>query len=362
MQQFKRAYLVLEGGTIFKGYSMGAEGVTVGEVVFNTCTASYEELLTDPTYYGQIVAQTYPLVGNRGMDSNGEKLRTTANGYIAREWCDTPTDVRGGVTLDTYLKERGIVGICGIDTRRLTRILRNKGYYNGAITNTLGGINHLMERIKSYSISGAVKAVTTQDTQRVTSENGNYEVAVMDYGFSRKILEPLVKRGVNFTVYPAFTDPRGVLSTDPDGIFLSDGPGDPDDSAEIIANIKVLAGAGKPILGFGLGHQMLAHALGGCIEKMEKGHRGSNQPVRILESGKIMITTQNHGYAVKKGVIPETTAEIIMENVNDGTIEGLRYKTLNALTIQFDPQDGTGFQDSAFIFDMFVKMLEEAGK
>lgn len=358
MQNLKRAYLVLEDGTIFKGYSMGAEGVAIGEVVFNTCTASYQNLLSDPTYYGQIVAQTYPLIGNRGVeDDDGSHIM--ANGYIVREWCDRLTNVDDGLTLDEYLKKRGIIGLCGIDTRRLTRILRDKGYYNGAITNNLGGINYLMERIKEYSISGAIKAVTIKEPQRIEAPDSRFEVAVMDYGFPRRMLKPFTDRGVSFTVYPAFTQSSEVLESNPDGIYLSDGPGDPDDNMDIIENIKEFMASGKPIFALGLGHQMLAHAHGGKIVKMAKGHRGSNQPVRILENGKIMITTQNHGYAVDENSLPEN-ATVIMKNVNDGTVEGIRYSDINALTVQFEPLDGNGFQDSAFIFDMYVKMLEEA--
>lgn len=359
MRSFKQAYLVLQDGTIFKGYSMGAEGVTIGEVVFNTCTASYQELLSDPTYYGQIVAQTYPLVGNRGVDAE-EESQIMANGYIAREWCDTPTDIRCNVTLDEYLKKRGIVGLYGIDTRRLTRILRDKGYYNGAITNTLDGLEDLMKRIKAYSISGAVREVTIQEKQKLEAEDSQYKIAVVDYGFSRKNLQHLMKRGCSLTLYPAFTPPEEILSERPDGILLSDGPGDPDDCPELIEHIKLLAESNIPIFGFGLGHQMLALAFGGSIMKMEKGHRGSNQPVRVLENGKIMITTQNHGYAVQKDSLPAEIAKVVLENVNDGTIEGIRYTAFPALTVQFEPSDGNGFQDSAFLFDEVIEMVKEA--
>ena len=203
----KRAYLVLADGTVFHGYPMGAVGETVGEVVFNTCTASYQSLLSDPTYYGQIVAQTYPLVGNRGVEEDAASSNIMANGYIAREWCNTPSAMNGGVTLDEYLRKRNIVGICGIDTRRLTRALRDKGYFNGAITDSLNDFDALLHRIKAYTISGAVEAVTIQEPEHIPAENPLYRVTVIDCGFPRSMLGALTRRGCELTLVPGWYFP-----------------------------------------------------------------------------------------------------------------------------------------------------------
>lgn len=355
----RRAYLVLADGAVFNGFSMGKQGETIGEVVFNTCTASYGDMLCDPTYYGQIVAQTYPLAGNRGVDNASAGSDITANGYIAREWCDTPADMNGGVTFDEYLRGRGIVGICGIDTRRLTRLLRGKGYVNGAITDRLDDFDALLSRIRSYSIHGAVAEVTTREKYAVGDENSEFSVAVLDYGFPRTMLSSLVRRGCRVTVYPASTGAKEILDSNPDGIVLSDGPGDPDDNMSYIDNIRTLLEAKKPLLGIGVGHQMLVLALGGRIEKLPHGHRGSNQPVRIVGTDTTMVTTQNHGYNAADGSVPEDTAKVSLINVNDGTIEGFRYVSFPGLSVQFTPDDNPVYSDTAWVYDDFAAMMKE---
>jgi carbamoyl-phosphate synthase small subunit len=364
LETFKtnKAYLVLADGTVFKGSSMGAAGETIGEVVFNTCTASYHELLSDPTYYGQIVAQTYPLVGNRGMEKDIFSSNITANGYIAREWCDTPTDLHEGITLDEYLKSRNIVGICGIDTRRLTRTLRDKGYFNGAITNSLDDFDKLMCKIDSYSIHGAVEAVTIKETIKYYADVSKFNVVVIDYGFSRLMLKSLTDRECNLTVVPARTNPEEIMKFNPDGLVFTDGPGDPDDDPVLIENIKKLISAKIPTLGIGVGHQMLVLATGGKINKMPKGHRGSNQPVRICGTDKVMVTNQNHGYDVADGSQGENIAEVILRNVNDGSIEGLIYKLFPCLSIQFIPADSRVYSDTSWIYDKFIDLIKGAGE
>lgn len=360
-QNRQRAYLVLADGTVFEGYAMGAAGVTVGEVVFNTCTASYQELLSDPTYYGQIVAQTYPLVGNRGVGQ--EDAHIMANGYIVREWCDAPTDTHGGVTLDAYLRQRGIVGICGVDTRRLTRVLRDKGYFNGAITDTLADKDALLEKIRAYTISGAVEAVTIREAQHIPCERPRFRVTVLDYGFPRAMLHSLTRRGCELTIVPAATPAERILADRPDGIVYSDGPGDPDDNPALVETIRTLLTAGRPALGIGLGHQMMALAVGGRIVKMAKGHRGSNQPVRICADGRIVVTTQNHGYDVEQGSVSPDVAAVSMVNVNDGSIEGLAYHTFPGLSVQFTPTEALGgYPETDFVFDAFLAQMEGDGR
>ncbi len=354
----KTAYLVLADGTVFKGYSMGVEGTVVGEVVFNTCSSSYQELLSDPTYYGQIVAQTYPLVRNRVPENSNE--RVMANGYIVREWFDSATAVSDDdtATLSSYLKSRNVIGICGIDTRKLTRILRDKGYFKGAITNSIDNMDDLLKKISEYSIEGAVAAVTTSDIYEIRKDESKYNLAVMDYGFPKSSLEPYINRGCNIKVYPAFTKAEDVLADNPDGILLPDGPGDPDDDIELVEEIKKFFTADKPIMAIGLGHQMLALATGGKIEKMLHGHRGSNQPVKCVDTSKLMVTTQNHGYAVSSDSVDTDVAKVSAVNINDNTVEALEYLNKKIVSLQFNPLDGKGYQDTAWYFDKFIEYME----
>ncbi len=350
-----KAYLLLEDGTVFCGRSMGKAGTAIGEVVFNTCTASYEELLSDPTYYGQIVAQTYPLVGNRGVADKGRDSEIMSNGYIVREWCDMP---EGGVSLHEYLSRRGIVGISGIDTRRLTRALRDKGYMKGAITDSLDEKDALLSKIRAYTISGAVEAITVKAAEHLEAEHARYRVAVLDYGFPRKTLDALLSRGCSVDILPAFYDAKQIMALNPDGIFLSDGPADPDDNPVLIENIRAFAGLGIPIFAIGLGHQMLALSQNAKIVKMPQGHRGSNQPVMIERTHSLMVTDQNHGYAVDRESVPSDKAEVIMSNINDGSVEGLFYPSVPALGVQFTP-NGSVDSSTSWIFDRFVEMLGE---
>lgn len=352
-----RAYLVLEDGTVFKGFSMGLKGTAIGEVVFNTCTASYEELFQDPTYYGQIVAQTYPLVANRGIKNSGSQIMS--NGYIVREWCDSSQ--QGEQSLSDYLIDRGIVGICGIDTRRLTRVLRDKGYMKGAITETLNDFDELIKKIKKYTISGAVEAITTKGIKNIKAENSLFNVAVLDYGFPVKTVNDFMSKDCSLTVFPAFSKAETIAEYNPDGILLSDGPADPDDNPELIENIKEIIKLNIPIIGIGLGHQMLSLATGGKIVKMPQGHRGSNQPVLIVGTERFMVTDQNHGYCVSTDSVDESVAEITMKNINDNTVEGVKYNKFKGIGVQFTP-DGDNDSSTSWIFDEFIEMMKEAQK
>lgn len=356
MMERKRAYLVLQDKTIFEGYSMGKNGVAIGEVVFNTCTSSYTDILSDPTYYGQIVAQTYPLAANRGVKPETDGSDIMSNGYIVREWCDVYSD-GNEMNLDDYLKSRGIVGICGIDTRRLTRYLRDKGYVNGAITDSLDNLEELLTEINNYTVSGAVSEITIKESLEMKGENAKYNVVAVDYGSPRKQLNAFLFNGCDVTVVPAFTSAEEIKEYNPDGVFLCDGPADPDDEPVLIENIKKIIELGVPVFAVGLGHQMLALASGFKIVKMEKGHRGSNQPVRIVDSKKIMITTQNHGYAVDADSVDSEIADIIMTNINDNTVEGLIYKRFNGLSVQFTPK-GDIDSSTGFIIRDFFKMMD----
>lgn len=355
-QQIKKAYLLLEDGTEFSGYSMGKYGTAIGEVVFNTCTASYEELLSDPTYYGQIVAQTYPLVGNRGVSRDRKESEIMSNGYIVREWCDVSGD--GALSLDDYLREQGIVGIYGIDTRRLTRALRDKGYMKGAITDSLQNRDALLEEIKKYTISGAVEAITVKTPEHIETENAKFRVAVLDYGFPRKTLDAFTSRGCSLDILPADYTAEQIAALSPDGILLSDGPADPDDNPELIEHIREIIKSGIPVLAIGLGYQMLSLAVGAKIVKMPQGHRGSNQPVLIENTDRLMVTDQNHGYCVARDSVLPETAEILFSNINDRSVEGLRYKAFPGVGVQFTPS-GDRDSSTSWIFDSFLETMKE---
>lgn len=355
-QQTKKAWLVLEDGTCFSGYSMGKAGTAIGEVVFNTCTASYESLLSDPTYYGQIVAQTYPLVGNRGVSKSGGDSEILANGYIVREWCDVPDS--DGLSLHGYLAKRGIVGLCGIDTRQLTRALRDKGYMRGAVTDSIEDVPALLEKIRAYTISGAVEAVTVKAPEHLGTANARLRVAALDYGSPRETLNALLERGCALDLLPASYTLAQIQAFAPDGILLSDGPGDPDDNPQLIENIRDLTRLGVPILAIGLGYQMLALAAGAKIVKMPQGHRGSNQPVRIESTQKLMVTNQNHGYCVDAASVDPKTAEVVFTNINDRSVEGLRFRAFDALGVQFTPS-GEKQSSTSWIFDRFLEKMQE---
>ena len=362
--QMKTAYLLLEDGTAYKGYAMGAErdlsaGEAIGEVVFNTDMTTSQDLLQDPTYSGQIVVQTYPLIGNRGVDPVSPS-KFVASGYVVREWCVEPTDAHEFVTLDEYLCGLGIAGLCGVDTRALTRHIRDHGVMNGMIVDTPDATPERISRLKAYRVPPAVGKITVSKPQRWEAERPLYEIAIPDYGFRVSILEHFLCRGCSCTLYPAHTPAEEILASDPDGIVLSDGPGDPWDNPEIIEILRALAESGRPMFGWGLGHQLMAVAAGMEIEKLPVGHRGSNQPVRNLENGRVMVTEQNHGYTVALRSVKADVAEAVLRNVNDGTVEGLRYREKPILTVQFEPSDGNGYQDTAWIFDAFVRMLRES--
>ncbi len=363
--QSKKAYLMLANGQVFEGRSLGAEGTVIGEVVFTTGLTGYQETLTDPSYYGQIVTQTFPLIGNYGVNhEDNESAKSYVSGYIVREGCDVPSNFRCEGNIRDFLSENNIVGICNIDTRKLTRIIREAGVMNGVITteDIYSEKDRLLEKVRAFTITDAVKNVTNNEVLTYGDENPEYRVVLFDFGYKRNIRQELVKRGCEVIVVPADTTAEKVKELNPDGIMFSNGPGNPAENVEIIGNIREIQKLGIPIFGICLGHQLMALANGGRTEKLKYGHRGANQPVIDLESGLTYVTSQNHGYAVVGESIPAEVGHVSHINANDKTCEGIRYTAVNAFTVQFHPEAHGGPLDTAYLFDEFVKTMEREVK
>jgi carbamoyl-phosphate synthase small subunit len=342
------AFLILENGKVFEGEYFGAHGEVVGEIVFTTGMTGYLETLTDQSYHGQIVLQTFPLIGNYGVITpDFESASVGAKAYIVKHPCQTPSNFRSEGTIETFLKERNIVGLYGIDTRALTKIIRENGVMNGKITSSPPTAADCAEA-KAYSIQNAVAAVSSRSVVKVGK--GKRRVALMDFGAKRGIAEALAARGCETWVFPHNTPANEIMQTKPNGIMLSNGPGDPADpiNSDIIKTIHSLMQSGVPIFGICLGHQLLALANGYFTKKLKFGHRGANQPVKDLSTGRVYITSQNHGYAV----IADSCSFI---NVNDGTCEGLDYG--NSFSVQFHPEACGGPLDTAFLFDSFIERI-----
>ena len=355
----RAAYLVLENGTVFEGKSFGAEKETTGELVFTTAMTGYLETLTDPSYFGQVVLQTFPLIGNYGVIRSDFETPTPAlNGYIVREWCQAPSNFRCEGNLDTFLKEKNVPGICGIDTRALTRIVREYGVMTCRIQYTPEVTDDLLAEMKNYVITDAVESTTITEKETFPVDDAKYHVVLMDFGAKHNIGRELNKRGCSLTVVPAGTAAEEVLALNPDGVMLSNGPGDPAKNTAVIAELKKLSDSGVPMFGICLGHQLLALARGAQTEKLKYGHRGANQPVKELASGKVYITSQNHGYAVVSDSLHEG-AEVSFVNGNDGTCEGVVYSNMPAFSVQFHPEACGGPQETSFLFDKFMDMIKE---
>lgn len=355
-QTGEKAYLVLENGRVFEGRRFGATGELVAEVVFTTGMTGYLETLTDPSYWGQIVVQTFPLIGNYGViPADFESGMVGPRGYIVKHWCQAPSNFRSEGSLDAFFKDRGLVALEGIDTRTLTKIIREKGVMNGMITCDPDSAD--IEAIKGYRVRGAVRAASTKEPYVLGQENAGPRIALMDYGMKKNIAGELVKRGAKVTVCPCATTARELAGMDIDGIMLSNGPGDPAENVELIENLKDIYKLGRPIFGICLGHQLLALAHGARTEKLKYGHRGGNQPVKNLETGRVTITSQNHGYAVVGSSIPADMGRELYVNVNDGTCEGVRYTDCNGFTTQFHPEACAGPLDTGKLFDEFFAMM-----
>ncbi len=346
----KKAYLLLENGCVFEGESFGADKNAEGELVFSTAMTGYLETLTDPNYCGQIVVATFPLIGNYGMTPDAESDRPHLSAYIVREWCQEPSNFRCEGRLDTFLKENGIPAICGIDTRALTRILREQGTMNARVV-IADERPEPDESLKDFKLTGAVERVSPTD---VSVEGEGRKIALWSFGAKKSVKDALLARGCEVTTVPASFTAEQILALKPQGVLISDGPGDPRELADAIAEVAKLIASGTPIFGIGLGHQLVALAHGGEVEKLHHGHRGANIPVRDNATGRVYITAQNHGYAVSK--LPSVASERFT-NVNDKSCEGASYK--NALTVQFTPGSHGGNIDTAWLYDQFIEMCEE---
>ena len=351
-----KAFLILEDGTVFTGTSIGSTRDMISEIVFNTSMTGYLEVLTDPSYAGQAVVMTYPLIGNYGITPDMESLKAWPDGYIVRELSRMPSNFRCEGTIQDFLKKYDIPGIAGVDTRALTKILREKGTMNGMITtNENYDLDEVISKLKNYKVEGVVSKVTC--AEKYVLEGTGKKVALLDLGAKKNIAKSLNDRGCEVTVYPADTTADEIIASNPDGIMLSNGPGDPAECTSIIKEIKKLYETDIPIFAICLGHQLMALATGGTTYKLKYGHRGGNHPVKDLQTGRVYISSQNHGYVVDEDKIDSNVAVPAFKNVNDGTNEGLAYVGKNIFTVQFHPEACPGPQDSGYLFDRFLEMM-----
>ena len=354
----KKAFLILEDGTVFKGTSIGSDREVISEIVFNTSMTGYLEVLTDPSYAGQAVTMTYPLIGNYGICYDDmESERPWPDGFIVRELSRLPSNFRSTDTIQNFLSNYDIPGIAGIDTRALTKILREKGTMNGMITTKeYTDLSDILPRLKAYTTGKVAEKVTCKEKYVLPGDGP--KVALLDLGAKRNIARSLNERGCEVTVYPALTSAEEIIAGNPDGIMLSNGPGDPKECASIIEEIRKLYETDIPIFAICLGHQLMALATGADTYKMKYGHRGGNHPVKDLTTGRVYISSQNHGYVVDTENLNPSIAVPAFRNVNDGTNEGLAYTGKNIFTVQFHPEACPGPQDSGYLFDRFMKMME----
>ena len=352
----KTAYLILENGRIFEGEFFGAQRETLGEIVFSTGMTGYLETLTDNSYFGQIVLQTFPLIGNYGvMSPDFESPSAKTNGYIVKSWCEEPSNFRSEGNLDTFLKAQDIPGICGIDTREITKIIREEGVMNAKITGDKNNID--FDKIKNYKITNAVESVSCKELKEFKSENGKYKVVLLDFGAKESVKQKLLDKGCDVWVAPYNTTAQQIKNINPDSIILSDGPGDPADNIVIIDNLKEIIKLNIPMFGICLGHQLLALANGFKTGKLKYGHRGANQPVKDLSTGRVYITSQNHGYEVITESIDKNIAKASFENVNDKTCEGIEYINKPVFSSQFHPDDCLSPHGTGFLFEKFIESM-----
>lgn len=365
-----KAYLVLEDGSVHEGYGFGATSESVGEVVFNTTMTGYQEVLTDPSYAGQLVTLTYPLIGNYGINGEDyESRRIQVRGLIVREHCETPSHGASDRTIHQFLESQGIPGISGVDTRAITRRLRTRGVMMGAIARDPEQGRAQIEGSPSYGELDHVRSVSTGESY-AWGKNGEQAVAqnrperpfrvlVTDCGLKYNILRELTRRGCEVQVVPADTPAEELLSLNPSGVLLSPGPGDPQLLDYVVDNARKILGR-TPIMGICLGHQIVARALGAETFKLKFGHRGGNHPVRDLTTGRVYITAQNHGYAVRADSLPQGL-DVSHINLNDDTVEGLTHRELPVFTIQYHSEASPGPRDNEYLFDRFLQMMNDFG-
>lgn len=352
-----KAYLLLENGMVFEGEGFGAAGTRVGELVFTTGMTGCAESLTDPSYRGQLITFTFPMLGNYGICyEDRESPHIHARGVVVREYCPSPSNFRAEVDVDTFLREEGVCGICGVDTRRITQLIRTKGVMNAAVTDAEPD-DALLELVRANRVTGVVDEVTVKEPLLLAPRGeARYSVALLDYGYKRSIADCLTARGCAVTLYPARTPAEQIIAAGHDGVMLSNGPGDPQENAYSIEQIKILMDT-LPTFGICLGHQMMAIASGARTRKMKFGHRGANQPAKDLKTGRIYVTSQNHGYAVDNASLPDSGAVMRFVNVNDGSCEGLDYPGKRAFSLQFHPEAHGGPLDCSGMFERFISMM-----
>jgi carbamoyl-phosphate synthase small subunit len=359
--QMQKARLILENGAVFEGFAFGAERSVLGEVVFNTGMTGYEEVMTDPSYAGQIVCMTYPLIGNYGINKEDlESIRPQVRGFIVREFERQPSNFRSEEAIDGFLMRSDIPALCAVDTRALTRMLREHGTMRGMIhVGETYDIGALMPAILEYSIVNPVMDVTVKSISVFRPKRTKYRVALLDYGYKNNIVESLTKRGCEVTVFPANATAEDIVAFNADGIMLTNGPGDPKDCTYAIETIRGIMG-NKPLFGICLGHQLTALACGADTGKLKYGHRGANHPVKDLRLDKTYITSQNHGYTVLPDSMDAKTMVLSHLNLNDNTVEGIEYPKHNAFTVQFHPEASPGPMDTAYLFDRFIDMMHQS--
>lgn len=352
-------YLVLENGAVFQGKILGAVNTSVGEVVFNTSMVGYEQILTDPSYAGQIVVMTYPLIGNYGVNRNNlESLRSSVKGFIINDLCQGSQHYEQKMTLEEYFREEGITCLTGVDTRAITRIIRTSGTMGGVITTCLDDQDGLQEAARKLTPpqGGYVMQVTRQGSIRMGS--GKRRLVLLDFGTKKSIVDSLLARECEVIIVPANTEFSAIMAYEPHGVVLSNGPGDPQDCPYAIATARELLGK-VPVFGICLGHQLLGLALGGNTRKMTFGHRGGNQPVKDLRSGRVYITSQNHGYMVDEESLAGVPVDVVFRNLNDGTVEGLMHREVPAMSVQFHPEAAPGPEDTEYLMDDFIHMIDQ---
>lgn len=355
-----KGFLVLKDGSVYEGTLFGDLNSQMGELVFNTSMTGYQEIMTDPSYYGQIVVMTYPLIGNYGINRfDQQHEKAMVKGFVVREGNEFYAHWRSDRSLNDYLVEHGIIGIKDIDTRALTKKIRNYGTMPAQIVRDESEIEATIEALKGYSNKGYVAQVTTEEPYTETVDAPKFKVAVMDFGIKRNILDSLKKRDLELKVFPAFTKVEEILAYEPDGLFLSNGPGDPEELEVVISELEKVLGK-IPIFGICLGHQLLTLAMGGRTEKLKYGHRGGNHPVKDILKDRVYITAQNHGYVVVEDSLDKEQIEVTHYNVNDLSIEGIRHKSLPIISVQYHPEASPGPLESDYIFDEFVDMMTRA--